>query len=80
MNLKVRMHADEDAGRTGMVEVDVAEEQVAHVLERQAVVGQSLLERGNTRSGAAVEERGPIRGVEQVTRDDPLGTPVVKID
>jgi hypothetical protein len=38
------MHADEDAGRARVVEVDVAEEQVAHVLERQAVVGQPLLE------------------------------------
>jgi hypothetical protein len=74
------MHADEDAGRARVVEVDVAEEEVAHVLERQAVVGQSLLERSDTRSRAAIEESGPGRGVEQVTRDDPLGTPVVKID
>jgi hypothetical protein len=74
------MHADKDAGRPGMVEVDVAEEQVADVLKGEAVVGQSLLERTHARSGAAVEEGGPVRGVEHVTADDPLGTPLVKID
>jgi hypothetical protein len=30
------MHADEDAGRTRVVQVDVAEEQVADVRKRQA--------------------------------------------
>ncbi len=44
VHLQSRMLADEDARRARMVEVDVAEEQMTHVLEREAVVGQSLLQ------------------------------------
>jgi hypothetical protein len=80
VNLQSGVLPDEDARGSRVVEVDVAEEQVANVLESQAVVREPLLEVRDARSGAAVEERGTVRGVEQVARDDPLGTPVVEID
>lgn len=74
------MLADEDACGSRVVEVDVAEEEVADVRESQAVGRETLLEVRDARCGAAVEERRTVRGVEEVARDDPLGTPVVEID
>jgi hypothetical protein len=74
------MLSDEDARGSRVVEVDVTEEEVTDVLEGQAVGRQPLFEVRDARGGAAVEEGRPVRGVEQVARDDPLGTPVVEID
>jgi hypothetical protein len=80
VNLEAGMLADEDACGSRVVEVDVAEEEVADVLKGQAVGRETLFEVRDARGGAAVEERRTVRGVEEVARDDPLGTPVVEID
>jgi hypothetical protein len=80
VHLQARVLANEDAGGAGVVEVDVTEEQVTHVLKRQAMIGQSLLQRCKTRRRAAVEERGAVGRVEQVAPDDALGPAVVEID
>ena len=80
VHLQAGVLADEDARRTGMVEMDVAEQQVADVGEREAAVGEACLEPVDGRSGAAVEERRPVVGVEEVARDDPLAAEVVEVD
>ena len=80
VHLQRRVLADEDARRAGMVEVDVAEQQMADVGERKPAVGKPGLQRVDRRRGAAVEERGPVVGVEEVARDDPLAAEVVEVD
>ena len=49
-------------------------------VEREAAVGEARLQRVDRRRGAAVEERRPVVGVEQVARDDPLAAEVVEVD
>jgi hypothetical protein len=72
--------AHEDARRARVVEMDVAEQQVADVGEREPAVGEAGLERVDRRRGAAVEDRGPVVGVEEVARDDPLAAEMVQVD
>ena len=80
VHLQRRVLADECPGRAGVVEVDVAEQQVPDVGQREAAVGEARLQRVDRRRGAAVEERRPVVGVEQVARDDPLAAEVVEVD
>ena len=53
------MLTDEHAGGARVVEMDVREEQVAQVGEREPVLGKPLLQRRQAASRPAVEERGP---------------------
>jgi hypothetical protein len=63
-----------------MVEVDVAEEEVADVGQREPAFREALLECREVARGAAVEERGPVLGLEEVATDDALGAEVVEVD
>jgi hypothetical protein len=64
VNLEAGVVADEDAGRTGMVEVDVAQEQVPDVGQAEPVAFEAALEGRETRRRPAVEERRAFLGVE----------------
>jgi hypothetical protein len=72
--------AHEHAGGAGMIEVDVAEEQVPDVLQGEPEPVQSFLEPRNTGGRAAVEERRPVVGVDEVAADDALDAAVVEVD
>ena len=74
------MLAHEHAGRARVVEMDVAEQQMAHVGELHAVLLEAALQRGDRRRRAAVEERRAVVGVEQVAPDRALAARVVKVD
>jgi hypothetical protein len=80
VNLQIWMLTDEDAGGARMVEVDVAQEQVTDVGEGEPEPGKSFLQSRNARCRAAVEERGPSLGLEQVAADDAFDAAVVKVD
>jgi hypothetical protein len=60
--------------------MDVTEEEMTHVREGEATLGEGSLERGDSGRRAAVEERGPVVRLEQVAADDLLGAEMVKID
>ena len=64
------MLADERARRARVVEMDVAEQEVADVGQREAAGGEPGLQRVDRRGRAAVEERRPVVGLEEVARDD----------
>src|SRR3982751_1186310 len=63
-----------------MVEVDVREQQVTDVFEREPVGGEPFLERGHGRGGAAVEEREAVVGLDDVDADRVLAAPEVEVD
>ena len=74
------MLPDEGARGAGMVEVDVAEQQVADVGERVSAGGESLLERGDVGRRPTVEKREAVVRLEQIAADDALGAEVVEVD
>jgi hypothetical protein len=74
------MLSDQCAGGACVIEVDVAEEEMPDVGERDAVVGQPLLQRRNGCRRTAVEERETVSSLEQVAADDALGAEVVEVD
>ena len=80
VDLQPGVLADEDAGRARVVEVDVREQQVTHVVELEPVLGEAALERRGTRRGPAVEEGRPVLGVEQVGADHALVALVVEVE
>ena len=63
------MEAHEGARRPGVVEVDVGEQQVAHVRELERLRREPGLEGGQRRGGTAVEEREAVVGLDQVDAD-----------
>jgi hypothetical protein len=80
VHLQARVLADERPRGARVVEVDVAQEQVPEVAQRQPPLRQAVLERGDGGRRAAVEEREPVLRVEQVAADDALGAEMVEID
>jgi hypothetical protein len=80
MDLQCWVFPDEHAGGAGVIEVDVAEEQVVDVLEGEAETDEPLLEPWNARRRAAVEERRPVVGLDEVAPDDALDAAVVEVD
>src|SRR6266498_969628 len=75
-----RMLADERACRARVVEMDMREQQVSELVELEAAPGQLLLQRAEAGGGAAVEERGAVRGLEQVRADDALAAEMKEVD
>jgi hypothetical protein len=59
-----------------MVEMDMRQDEMAHVRERHPVSGEAVFERAKTARRAAVHERRLVAG-QQVRRDDP-GMPEVE--
>jgi hypothetical protein len=80
VHLQARVLADEDTCGSGVVEVDVAQQQVADVGEREAAVTEGLLETRDADRRAAVVEGKPVGGLEQVAADDALGAQMVEVD
>jgi hypothetical protein len=80
VHLQARVLADEDAGRARVIEVDVAEQQMTHVAEGQGALFEGFLEARDADRGAAVVEREPSRGLDEVAADDALGALVVEVD
>jgi hypothetical protein len=80
VHLQAGVLSDEDPSRSGVVEVDVREEQVAKVAELDAPIPEACPESVHARRRPAVEERGAVRRVEQVGADDALGAEVVEVD
>jgi hypothetical protein len=80
VHLQLRVSAHEDAGGAGVIEVDVAEEEVAEVFELQAALLQPPLERRDATRRPAVEERQPVVGLDEVAADDSLVAAVMEVD
>jgi hypothetical protein len=57
------VQADEHACGAGVVEVDVAQQQVAEVRERETTLLEPALERRNAAGRAAVVERETVLGL-----------------
>jgi hypothetical protein len=76
---QARVPPREDAGSAGVVEVDVREHEMAHVLQRQAVNREAVLERPETARGPAVHQCRLVAG-QQVRRDDPGMPEVEKVE
>ena len=74
------MLADDRAGGAGVVEVDVREEQVAHVAELEAALAQALLQPRERRRRPAVEERRPVARLDQVDADRALEAAEPEVD
>jgi len=70
----------EYACRPGVVEMDVAEQQMAYVGELQAVLRKPRFQRVDRRRWAAVEESRPVVGFEEVRGDRPLVSLMVEVD
>ena len=73
------MLADESARGAGVVEVDVREQEVAHVAQHERALGQLPLQLRDAGRRPAVLEREPVLGLEQIDADDALGTFVVQV-
>ena len=58
--------AHEHAGRARVVEVDVREEQVPEVAQLETALGQARLQLVDAGGGPAVEQRGPVVGLDEV--------------
>ena len=66
VHLQRGVRAHEGAGRAGMVEVDVGEEQVRHVPELEPAVGEAGLEVRDARGRPAVEQRDAVVRLDEV--------------
>jgi hypothetical protein len=80
VHLQGRVLAHERACGACVVQVDVAEQQVADVRQCEVVLGEARLQRVDRRRGAAVEDRGAVIGVEDVRADALLDALVVEVD
>jgi hypothetical protein len=80
VHLQRGLPAHERARGARVIEMDVTEQQVAHVRERDPVLGETGLERGDRRRRTSVEERRAFVRVEEVGRDGSLAALVVKVD
>ena len=80
VHLQLGLLADERAGRAGVVEVDVREQQVPQVAELEAALGESVLQLGDARRRPAVLQRKPVRGLDQVAADHLRASEVPEIE
>jgi hypothetical protein len=80
MDLQLRVLADEDPRGAGVVEMDVAEQQMAQIRELDAVLLEPPLERRDAARRPAVEQREPVVGLDEVATDDALDAAVVEVD
>jgi hypothetical protein len=80
VNLETGMRADEDAGPACMIEMDMADEEVADVGKRKATLCEAVYEGRQVRGRTTIEERRPVVGLEEIRADDAFGTEVAEID
>jgi len=74
------MLAHEHAGRARVIQMDVAEQQVAEVRQLQTALCESGFQRLDGRGRPAVEERRPVVGVEHVAGNGALDALVQEVD
>jgi hypothetical protein len=63
-----------------MVEVDVAQQEMADIGERESAPREAPFKRGDCARRAAVEERRAIVGLEEVAADNALRAEVMKVN
>ena len=81
VDLQRRVLAHEHARGAGMVEVDVREQQVPQVARARGRARRVPPSGASRQVGRpAVEQGGPVDGVEQVGADDALGAQVVQVE
>jgi len=66
---QLRVFPHENAGGACVVEVDVREEQVPEVAQLETALGQARLQLVDAGGGPAVEQRGPVFGLDEVRAD-----------
>ncbi len=76
----VRVRADDRAGRAGVIEVDVRQQDVAHVVPAHAVLLQAELERGQTRRRPGIDDRDASVGLHDAARDRVRAAEELEID
>ncbi len=74
------MLADERAGGSRVVEMDVGEQQMLHVAELDATGAERFVERGQAARRAAVEEREAVVGLDEVRGDAARVAAVEKVE
>ena len=74
------MLAHERSRGAGVVEMDVREEEAAQVAELDAARRQRLLERRKAARRAAVVEREPVLGLDEIGADPPWIPAVEKVE
>ena len=74
------MLPDEHASGAGVVEVDVREQQVPHIGELEAALGEARLQLGHAGRRPAVLQRKAVLGLEQVRADHPLVAEVAQVE
>jgi hypothetical protein len=70
VNLELGVPSHEHPGRAGVIEVDVTEQQVPDVGERKPSTGEPFFQPLDARRWAAVEDRRPLVGLDEVRADD----------
>src|SRR3954451_3243650 len=60
--LRVPMH--ESAGRAGVVQVNVRQDEMAEILDRESLRGKAFLEHAQARRGPAIDQRRLVTGEE----------------
>jgi len=79
VHLKVRIPADEGAGGSCVVQVDVRQQEVADVLGHEPLLGEARFEPAETGGRPAVNERRLVAR-EEVGRNDPRAPEVLQVD
>jgi hypothetical protein len=72
VDLEPGVLAHQRARRARVVEVDVRQQQVAHILQLEPALTEPRLQLRDAARGAAVLQRRPVVGLEQVAADHPL--------
>src|SRR4051812_31702444 len=80
VHLERRVLPYEYARCAGMVEMNVAQKQVADVREREPVAGEPALQGIDGRRRPAVEDRRAVVGIEHIRPDRALMSLVVEVD
>jgi hypothetical protein len=80
VDLEAGMLPDQRSRGAGVVEVDVAQEEVADVREREVAFSETAFECRDPRRRAAVMEREAVLGLYEVAADDASGALVVEVD
>ena len=80
MNLDRRHALDDGPDGAGVIEVDVGDQQGAHVAQRQAALPQPGFEGGQARRRPGVDERDAIGPHENSGRDHAIAAAEIQID
>src|SRR4051812_28109757 len=80
VHLQLGVLADEHARGACMVEVDVGEQQVADVREREPTLCEARLQRGDAGRRPAIVQREPVTRLQQVAADHALAAEVAQVE